>query len=104
MKHMKTQIKTLFVTLFLSLGACLLVVQFTGCGGKKNDPTPTAQDVVKAKLTAKNWTMQTVTVDGVDKTSVYAGLTIKFTETGYSTSHGGAVWPSSGTWTFADLN
>jgi hypothetical protein len=61
---------------------------------KKKDPAPSNT----SKLTANNWIMQSVTVDGVDKTPVYAGLTIKFTDTAFTTTHGGVVWPASGTW------
>ena len=46
--------------------------------------------------------MTGVTVDGTDKTSVYTGLTLSFTDTNYTTTNGGVVWPASGTWSFAD--
>jgi hypothetical protein len=62
--------------------------------------TPSAEEVTIKKLTASTWMMKTVTVDNVDQTAVYKGLTIKFTSTGFSTTSGGIVWPSSGTWTF----
>lgn len=78
------------------------MTQLTSCG-IKSDPTPSAQDAVRAKLIANNWTMQSVSVDGVDQTSVYAGLTIQFTATSFTTTNGKAVWPVSGTWSFASL-
>ena len=46
--------------------------------------------------------MQTVTVDGMDETSMYSGLTLKFTNTQYTTTNGKIVWPASGVWLFAD--
>lgn len=76
----------------------LALTQLSSC--KKSDPAPSAQDVMKAKLTANLWKMQSVTVDGVDKSSVFTGLTIQFTSTAYTTTNGKAVWPASGTWTF----
>ena len=48
------------------------------------------------------WTLQSVSVNGVDRTSMYAGLTVTFSSTGYTTVNGGAVWPASGTWNFTD--
>lgn len=80
-----------YVILFLA------VSQLTSCG---SDPNPTAQDKVLRMLTANNWIMQTVTVDDVDKTDFYNGLTIVFTTSNYSTTNGGGIWPASGTWTF----
>jgi hypothetical protein len=77
-----------------------VMLQFAGC--KKADPKPSETEVVKEKLTSSTWTLQNVTVDGVDQTAVYQGLTINFTETTYTTTKGGLVWPASGTWSFTD--
>src|SRR6478736_5015726 len=77
-----------------------VMLQFASC--KKADPKPSETEVVKEKLTSSTWTIQNVTVDGVDQTSVYQGLTINFTETTYTTTKGGLVWPASGTWSFTD--
>lgn len=89
--------------------ASLLIVMtaaltyLTGCGG--SDPAPVSQqEVVKTKLTAATWKMQTVMVGGVDKSSVYQDLTLKFTDTGFTSTNGEAVWPASGTWSFTDAN
>lgn len=85
----------------------IAIVQLSSCGGKGGDPTPTtpsAQDAAKALLVANPWKLQGVTVDGVDKTSVYAGFGINFTSTAYSTTNGGTVWPASGTWSFANTD
>lgn len=76
----------------------VMMTELSSC--KKSDPEPSAQDKVKAKLIANNWKMQSVAADGVDQTSVYAGLTIQFTATNYTTTNGRVVWPASGTWTF----
>jgi hypothetical protein len=68
---------------------------------KKSDPIPETERV-KQLLISSPWKVQTVTVDLVDQTPVYAGLTLSFTETAYTTTQGGFVWPASGTWVFAD--
>ena len=78
------------------------IFQLSGC--KKSDPTPSAQDVVKKNMESATWVVKTVTVDGVDQTSVYQGLTIKFTDNAYTTTNGKAIWPASGTWTFTSAD
>ena len=89
--------KTISIVLLLMINGNLILLQ--GC--KKDDPLPETERV-KNLLKANTWRMQTVTVDGIDQTLVYAGLTLTFTDTNYSTANGGAVWPATGTWTFAD--
>ncbi len=103
---MQTRIKTRYIALLLSfVTLAVMMAQLTSCG-KKSDPAPTvsAQDQVKAQLVANPWKLQSVSVDGVDQTSVYQGFAITFTGSGYTTSKGGAVWPASGTWTFASTD
>ena len=89
--------------LLYALVMLVVIVQLMSCGGSKSDPTPatpSAQDDVKTKLTANNWNMQSVSVDGVDKSSLYNGLTIKFSGTTFTVTNGGPVWPASGSWSF----
>ena len=78
----------------------VLFVHLTGCGGSSSGPT--AKEVNTQKLIANTWKLSTVTVDAVDKTILYAGLTVKFTATSYTSTSGGVVWPASGTWSFTD--
>lgn len=54
------------------------------------------------KLMANTWSINAVTVDGVNQTSLFTSMTLNFTKTNYTTTHGGLVWPSSGTWEFVD--
>ncbi len=104
---MKSTIKIQPVTWFLYLVILIIaMIQLSSCGGKGGDPTPTtpsAQDAAKALLVG-TWKLQGVMVDGVDKTSVYAGFGISFTNTAYSTTNGGAAWPATGTWSFANTD
>lgn len=66
-----------------------------------NEPQSESARVMEI-LTSHPWTVQTVTVDGSDKTFMYADMTLSFTNTTYNTSNGGIVWPAADTWTFAD--
>jgi hypothetical protein len=77
----------------------------SSCGGGGGEPEPSLQEKAKQNLTASPWKVISVTVDGVDKTSLFTGFTITFTSApsfNYTTTNGGAVWPSSGGWSFSD--
>jgi hypothetical protein len=80
----------------LSFLAVIAIVSLSDC--KKKDPSP--QDGIKSQLVGPIWKIKTVSVDGVDYTSSYTGMTIIFRETTYNTTNGGVVWPASGTWSF----
>lgn len=70
---------------------------------KKDDPQ-LATDRIKALLIDGAWTLQTVLVDEVDKTSLYEGLVLSFTQTSFTSVNGGVVWPSNGSWEFKDAS
>lgn len=82
------------------------VLMYSGCGG--SDPAPgnngsdTEEVRVRALLTAHQWKMQSVTVDGVNENDMFTGLTLQFTSTGFTAHNGEPVWPLSGTWTFTN--
>ncbi len=78
----------------------ILTIHWIGCQEKKSDPLPSVLDITRTKLMANHWKIQDVSVDGVDQTPIYKGITIQFGESSFATSNGGAVWPSSGTWSF----
>jgi hypothetical protein len=80
----------------------LLVLLFPAFIFACADEKDTEQEVVKKKLMAKSWTIESATIDGVDKTTSFPDLSITFTSTGFTAQHGGEVWASSGTWQFAD--
>jgi hypothetical protein len=88
---------------FLTILNVVGLLYVSGCGGG-GDPAPPKTESQKATeiMTQGTWTMQSVSVDGADKTSIYAGLKITFTSTGFSASNGGGVWPNMGTWQFTD--
>jgi hypothetical protein len=74
----------------------LLVLQ--SCGSKGSDPSPA--DQMKTILTSGTWNLQAVSVDGVDQSSVYTGLTLRFNDNSFTSTNGRVVWPASGTWQF----
>jgi hypothetical protein len=78
----------------------LLIVLVVGCKESGSDPSPI--DAMKSILTSGSWQLQSVTVDNVDKTSTYAGLTLSFTATAFTATNGHAIWPASGSWQFSD--
>ncbi len=51
-----------------------------------------------ALLKSGTWKVKTVTVDGVDKLSLFTGLTITYSATSFNATNGEPVWPASGTW------
>lgn len=94
---------------FLSLIALVTVLfTYAGCGGKGNNPEPVA-NVQFTKL-AKTWKINTVTLDGQDRTAEYttSGFQLLLTGTkgsspySYSTSGRPALspWMQSGKWEF----
>jgi hypothetical protein len=66
------------------------------------DPEPeTESERVTTLLTTGTWKLNSLTVDGVAK-STFAGMTITFTNGSYTSTKGEPVWPSSGSWSFSD--
>lgn len=85
-------------SIYTAITLCTLVAVCIISSCKKNGISP--QEVAKKRLIGQAWNIKSVTVDGVDKTSMYTGMTITFTATSYSSTNGGVIWPSSGTWSF----
>lgn len=85
---------------FLILMLSLVLIS---CGDDDTGPAePTAQERTSALLVGSPWTLQGVTVDGLNRTSAYAGLTVTFTGSAFTSTNGRGIWPASGTWTFAN--
>jgi hypothetical protein len=88
-----------YVLVYLLMG--FAVLNFSNC--EPPGPAETGADKNKKMLTTGGaWNLDVVTVGGVDRTSVYEGLTISFTAAGYTAMNGGSVWPSTGTWQFTN--
>ncbi len=68
---------------------------------KDDDPQVSKVDEVRQMLTSGTWSLQSLQVDGV-ATDLYSGLSLTFSNTGFTSSNGEPVWPTSGTWNFDD--
>lgn len=81
---------TLINTIALIGLTCLAFLN--GCKG--TDPEPDF-------LTNKTWSIQSVHVDDIDKTTLFSNMKLAFTDGDYTTINGGDTWPASGTWAYA---
>ncbi|MBT1701440.1 hypothetical protein KK083_31390 [Fulvivirgaceae bacterium PWU4] len=83
--------------------AVLLLMEsflYSACDG---DGEPkTARQSALEKLTAKTWKIKSVTADGADVTSKFAGMSITFTETTFTVSNGSTMWPATDVWSFVN--
>ena len=89
MKMLKQPLSYIFT--FSVIAALMLCAS---CKKSNSDPQPDL-------LTKKTWTVTTVAVDGVDKTSLFANMTLTFVDKKFTTTNGGGAWPASGTWAYA---
>lgn len=90
---------------FMAIAFLFACLQFMACSKSSNDPAPKTQaEQVTTKLTASQWKLSGVTVDGTDQSALFKSLTISFSTSGFTASNGGLVWPSSNTWSFTDSN
>lgn len=101
---LKNMMKSFRILSLLTLVSVL--VTFSNCGDDP-PPAPPVTDVQFDKL-AKTWKINSVTLDGVDKTSDYTGFQLVFSGTkgsppfNYTTSSRPSLspWKASGTWDF----
>ncbi len=89
--------KSLCKTIFACLAICLATLQIA-C----DKEGPTAQETQLKKLESKLWSVNSVIVDGADRTSLFQGMTLRFSGKTFSATSGGHVWPASGSWEFTD--
>ncbi|MBX2896895.1 MAG: hypothetical protein KF763_15720 [Cyclobacteriaceae bacterium] len=97
---MTSKFKISVLKLLLVIFSVSALFFISGCKKKEDDPKPSKQDEVTSVLTSATWKVSSVTVDGVDKTELYAGLTLRFTPTNYTSTNGVPVWPATGAWSF----
>jgi hypothetical protein len=92
------KLKSLYT--LLSVLALSAAVSLSSC---KKDDDPSATETNLSLLTAHSWDLTRVTVNGVDKTELFEGLTLHWAENNtFTTTHGGVMWPTTGTWSFTD--
>ena len=95
---MKTIIKSIVGIMTLSV-----ILLLSDCASKSNDPAPaTEPQRVTSLMKTGTWKVQTVTVDGTDQSTLFKNFTLSFTDAGFATVNGTAVWPASGTWKFVN--
>lgn len=70
----------------------------TSC--KTDEPSPVEKNT--KLLTSGTWSVSYVKVDGIDRTDLFQGLKITFSDTGYTAENGGPIWGSASSWLFAD--
>lgn len=98
---MRTQPIQIF-NLLLFCTSIIVLTSLAGCGGGDDGPSGSRQDEVSNALTSGTWKVNTVTVDGVDRTDMFEGMTLSFTSTNFSSTNAIPVWPVGGTWVFTD--
>jgi len=79
------------------IGLLLFVSLASGCSTKEDPPPSTI-----SLLTSGVWTINKVTIDGIDQTSMFSSMTLVFTTNTYTTTKGGLVWPANGTFQLND--
>jgi hypothetical protein len=77
----------------------VIIFLVSTCG--KQSQTDAEKNTAALIGSGASWSMSTVTVGGVDQTSTYSGMTLKFAATTYTTTNGRIVWPAAGSWSFA---
>jgi len=85
----------------LSIGVLLaFCLMMSSC---KKGSEETVQEKALKMLTGV-WHVSTVSVDNVDKTSLFTGLVLTIAPGTYTTTsnQNNPVWPASGTWSFTD--
>jgi hypothetical protein len=89
--------------IFIHVLAVSLLVGFASCDPVPPTPEPTeAEKRTTILTTGGTWNLQSVTVNNVDQTEVYEGLTLSFSSSGYTATNGGTIWPTSGSWDFTN--
>jgi hypothetical protein len=89
-----------------SIAIAISLATLMNCHHKHHDPTPepTQADKVTALLVAGQWKLSQLQIDDTVDDGFFNGLTITFTNTGFTAVNGDPVWPANGTWSFTDAN
>lgn len=87
--------------LFLALSITSFALWLSACGGGGDggggNPQP---DTNETLLTNGTWSVNSVSVDGVNKDDLFPSFTLHFSSAAFTASHGGPVWPATGSWSF----
>jgi hypothetical protein len=96
---MKYTFNKIFQIAVMMLSVVILLAQ-SACS--RDDDDPSVRDKTLSMLKSKTWHIESVTVDEVDKTADYAGMTLSFTDNKVTVVNAGAGWPSQDAWQFTD--
>ena len=92
---MKTNMNCVVLSIFITYALFLAM----SC----RDDDPQATETNLQRLAAHKWKLISVTVDGVDKTDLFTGLTLQWSQDKtFVATNGGEMWPSNGTWSVTD--
>ena len=85
----------------------IITTLVVGCKDDDDDAVPVdtleqQQAEVLGQLAGATWSVSTVTVDNLDQNSLFENLSLSFEDGTFASQNGGEVWPSSGTWEFAN--
>ncbi len=91
MKSIKIFSSIFYFAIFFGLGS------LNSCSSGGDDPTPASDSF--ALLQSGKWKMQSVSIDGINNTTLFKGMTLTFNASSFAATNGEPVWPSTGTWT-----
>lgn len=77
----------------------LFVCLFSQCDDKSDI---SEKERMTGILTSSAWKLDRVTLDGVDNSDEFTGMTLRFESNTYASTNAVPVWPLSDTWQFAD--
>ena len=62
----------------------------------------TEKELHQQLITSGTWRLEHLTIDEVEQNVLFAGMTLHFTDTSFTSSNGFPIWPPSGAWSFSD--
>jgi hypothetical protein len=77
----------------------LFLLLLSGC---KKEEAPTKAQINKNLLTSGLWKVTSVTVDDIDQTDLFMGMTLFFGDNSFTSAGAVPVWSLTGTWQFTD--
>ncbi len=92
----------------LSVFVLAIMLHSISCKSSGSDPIPETEIQRVTKLligdatSGTQWNIESVKVDEIDYTEVFAGFTITFTETGFTSTKGTIVFDATDSWSFKD--
>jgi hypothetical protein len=76
----------------------IATIALSSCGSNVPSPSETNRKL----LTNGTWLINSVKVDGVDRTNLFTDMSITFRDQDYTAVNGGPIWGTTQNWTFTD--